>query len=204
MDDLKDRFTHYIQKYAPHIPLKDLQDFAAKSQLVEFRRGTLFLEEGQICRHLLFIHQGLFRHYLLHNGREITKDFSLQVDHPFCTDYISFMQQRPSEIWIEALEDSQVWSWEVSFVRPLFKTHPFWLHFSKTMADLLICRKERKEIDFLKCSAQERYLRFCQDFPGLSDRIPIRHIASYLGIGQESLTSDCSLMTMTSTGAPGA
>ncbi len=98
------------------------------------------------------------------------------------------MLQKPSEIWIEAVEPCEVLVWERSDVVPLFEEHHQWLLFAKKMAERLFYRKEQKEIELLKCSAEERYRHFITDFPGLSQRVPQYHVASYLGITPESLS----------------
>lgn len=167
---------------------KDILAFSSKARSREFQKGELFAKEGAVCNHLLFIQRGLFRYFFLHEGRDVTKNFAVDSQNPFCTSYTSFMLQKPSEIWIEAIEPCEVFVWERSNVLPLFEEHPQWLLFAKKMADRMFCRKEQKEIEVLKCSAEERYRHFITDFPGLSQRVPQYHIASYLGIAPESLS----------------
>ncbi len=155
---------------------------------MQFQKDELFVKEGQVCDTLLFIQRGLFRYFFLHEGEDITKDFAVDSLNPFCTAYTSFTLQKPSEIWIESLEPSQVWTWKRSDVLPSFQEDPFWLRFSKRMAEQLFYRKEQKEIEFLKCSAPERYINFLRDFPGVDQRVPQYKVASYLGITPESLS----------------
>lgn len=183
-----EKFRSFIQKIAPQMPEEDLKNFFSKAKKFNLRKGELFLKEEDICHHLMFIHQGLFRYYVLHEGNDFTKDFALDTQNPFCTSYSSFMLQKPSEIWIEAVEPSEVYIWERSSVLPLFHEHPVWLYFMKMMVDKLHYRKEQKELELLKCSAEERYRHFIADFPGLSQRVPQYHIATYLGITPESLS----------------
>jgi CRP-like cAMP-binding protein len=108
--------------------------------------------------------------------------------NPFCTAFTSFMLEKPSDIWIEALEKCQVWIWNKADVQPLFQGHPAWMLFAKTMAEKMYFLKEQKEIEGLKYSAEERYRLFLTHFPGLTQRIPQYHIATYLGIKPESLS----------------
>lgn len=188
MDIHFEHFQSFIQKILPGTSPEDIKLLSSKAHLLEFRKGQLFVHEGEVCHHLLFIHRGLFRYYLLHEGEDFTKDFAIDTRNPFCTAYSSFMLQKPSQIWIEAMESSVVWSWDKSDVLPLFQNHPIWLCFAKLMADQLFYRKEQKELELLKCSAEERYRHFLVDFPGLIQRIPQYHIATYLGITPESLS----------------
>lgn len=183
-----EKFRSFIQKIIPLMPEKDIKMFFSKARYSELQKGELFVKEGAICNDLIFIHQGLLRYYLLHEGHDITKDFALDTQNPFCTAYTSFMLQKPSEIWIEALEPCTLVTWHNTDVLPLFQDHPLWLRFAKGMADKLFYRKEKKELELLKYSAEERYRHFLLDFPGLSQRVPQYHIASFLGITPESLS----------------
>lgn len=185
-----DYFSHFhafLQKVYP-IPLEEVKAFAAKARLKKFPKHELFVKEGETCRHLIFIHKGLFRYFLLHEGNDFTKDFALDDQNPFCTAFTSFIRERPSEISIEALEDSEVWIWERGDVLSFFEKELHWIQFSKKMVEKLYFRKESRELSFLKDSPQERYQKLIVEFPGLIQRVPQYHIASYLGIAPESLS----------------
>jgi CRP-like cAMP-binding protein len=183
-----EKFCSFIQKITPIISEEEVEIFFSKSQHSKLEKGQLFVKEGAICNHLLFIHQGALRYYFLHEGQDVTKDFAVDTQNPLCTAYTSFMLQKPSEIWIEALEPCTVSIWHNRDVLPLFQDHPIWLRFAKRMADQLFYRKERKELELLKYSAEERYRHFLLEFPGVSQRVPQYHIATFLGITPESLS----------------
>lgn len=188
MDQNYTNFQLFVRKIAPTMSENDLQMLSVKANEATFQKGDIFVKEGDICKQVLFIHQGVFRYYLVHEGQDITKDFAVDTLNPFCTAYTSFILQKPSDIWIEALESSRVWIWNRTDIHPLFQHHPAWLRFSKTMAELLFLRKEEKEIERLKWSAEERYRHFLTRFPGLSQRVAQYHTATYLGITPESLS----------------
>lgn len=177
----------FIEKVAP-MSDADFELLSSKAIKAKFKKGSLLIKEGQVCNRLLYIERGLFRYYLLHKGCDYTKDFALETQNPFCTAYTSLMLQKPSEIWIEALENSEVWSWNKEDVLPLFHDHPAWLRFAKAMVDRMYFRKERREIAFLKCSPSERYKQFRTEFPELLQRVSQYHVATYLGITPESLS----------------
>ena len=143
--------------------------------------------EGEVSQKLLFIEKGVFRYYLLHDGKDYSKDFAIDCYNPFCTGYSSFIYQEPSLINIEALEESVVLEWNVKYINKLFRTYP-WILFAKKMADSLYRRKEKREVSFLKDSAETRYNELLNEYPELIQRVPQYHIASYLGIAPESLS----------------
>lgn len=154
----------------------------------EFSKGHIFVRQGDVCHQFLFIERGLFRYFVLHRGKDYTKDFAMDAQNPFCTAFTSLMTQAPSEIGIEALEDSQGLIWDGRTVLDLFDKHPTWTRFAKTLVERLYYRKEQKELQQIKCSAPERYQNFLKMFPGISQRVTQYHIASYLGVTPESLS----------------
>ena len=180
-------FVAFIKKITC-IDNGDIEAFVSKASLQKFCKKEFFIKEGEVCNRLLFIHKGAFRYFVLHEGNDLTKDFAIDTQNPFCTSFTSFIKQEPSQIWIEALEDSTVWMWEAAYVAQLFQSHPGWTLFAKKMSESLYIRKERRELNFLRLSSEERYRRFLIDFPQFHQRIPQYHIASYLGLTPESLS----------------
>lgn len=185
-DDLN-RFVSFIKKTCC-VETPDIETFASHACAKSFHKKDCFIREGEICKQLLFIHQGAFRYFILHEGNDLTKDFAIDQHNPFCTSFTSFISQKPSRIWIEALENSTVWTWDADYVSQLFEHHPGWTRFSKKMTEWLYMRKEQRELDFLKLSAEERYRKFLVEFPRFDQRISQYHIASYLGLAPESLS----------------
>lgn len=177
----------YIQQIYP-IEKEKIEAFAAKAKLRSLKKKELFISEGEVCRHLIFIQQGLFRYYyVLADGSDLTKDFAIDQQNPFCTAYTSFTTKEPSQIWIEAVEDSVVLQWDEPFIRQLFQTDP-WVFFTKNMLESMYVRKEKREYSFLRLTPKERYQQFLKEYPQLSQRVAQYQIASFLGITPESLS----------------
>jgi CRP/FNR family transcriptional regulator, anaerobic regulatory protein len=182
--------TKNIQAYLEQITPIDHQSvvkFIAHSCLRTYKKSEVFLREGEICSELLFCHKGVFRYFLTKDGRDVTKDFCLDITNPFCTNYASFLTQTPSLINIECLENSVVSVWSEKYIQELFQTVP-WLVFARKIAEMLFIRKEKREISLLIDSAEERYLKFTKEFNMVTQRVPQYHIASYLGITPETLS----------------
>ena len=71
-----------------------------------YKKGDLFLAEGQVCRQVGFITKGLIRYYINHNGEDKTYAFAKEGD--FICNYESFIPQTPSQKNIQALEDCEI------------------------------------------------------------------------------------------------
>ena len=180
------KLREFIQKVAL-IDNAEIAAFKSRAQKRVFQKNEPFLSAGETCRKLLFITKGTFRYYMIHEGKDYTKDFALDIYNPFCTAYTSFITQQPSAIYIESLETSQVLVWDEAYIRELFHTLP-WLLFAKKMGDALYVRKEQREVSLLQDDAATRYKALIATYPEVIQRVPQYHIASYLGITPESLS----------------
>ena len=171
------------------IEKESLDEFCSMSTPKAVSKGEVLIQEDSIAKKLYFIHKGIFRYYIISpDGKDITKDFAVDEDNPFCTAYSSFMTNQPSQIFIESLTDSEISIWDRSYIFPLLTQNIHWLPFSQRIATGMYIRKEKKEISLMRDSAAQRY-RFFQDaFPSLSKRIPQHYIATYLNITPESLS----------------
>jgi hypothetical protein len=70
----------------------------------------------------------------------------------------------------------------------LYNTFPALERFARKLAESYFVLKEKREIELVLLEAGERYLIFQKEFPGLENRIPQYHIASYLGITPTQLS----------------
>jgi CRP/FNR family transcriptional regulator, anaerobic regulatory protein len=188
MDDRDiEAITRFIQRVAP-VPTDEIETFCQRATPKRLAKHEVFVRAGEVCEQLLFIHRGLLRYAFLAEGEEHTKDFAVDTSNRFCTAFTSLVTGRPSEIDIDALEDTEVSCWPVSYLQPLWDGSLPWQTWARRMAQGLYIRKEQREITFLRDSALERYRRFLREFPEVVERVPQYYVASYLGITPEALS----------------
>ena len=164
----------------------DVEDFLCKRTSAFVKKGDFFVKEGQFCRSIYFLHSGLITLFLLKDGEEHVKDFSMSGK--FITAYTSFMTGAPSQIYLRAEQDCEVSVWKGEYLQDLIAHYPQWTKFAKSMAEYLFFRKEKREISLLLDTAEERYLHLIADFPALIQQVPQYLLASYLGIKPQSLS----------------
>ena len=152
----------------------------------EIKKGDFLFEEGTVCQKVYFIEKGLARiYYLSNSGKEITSWFS--EENSFIAAIDSLYYRKPTCNFCEALEDSVIYTINYSELEDLLnKENGARLAFHvlyevmRRMADYIVSLKFQ--------SAEERYCTLMKDHPSIFQRVSLGHIASYLGITQETLS----------------
>lgn len=157
------------------------------ARLAAFRKGELFIREGQHSRQFGFVGNGLFRYYYVDDrGNEYTKGFF--PEHTFLSSYSAMVENRGSFFNIEALEDAEIVIFDYSQWQKLYDGHPAWKDFLVASLQRAFLKKESREREFLLFDAETRYRSFLQEYPRLDQRIKQHMIASYLGITPVALS----------------
>lgn len=179
---------HPFQKFIQHYVTLSTENWKSiesclTRQLID--KEALILEEGKICKHLYFLEQGLLRFFIYKDGNDITKYFT---DTPYCfTSQKSFTTQQPSKESIETLESSIIWQMTYQDAYKLLSI----LAWSEFIRKLLQEVQEYTEeiLETLQTeTAEQRYRNMLKENDQLLQRVPLKHLASYLGIAPQSLS----------------
>lgn len=162
------------------------KEFEALFTSKEFLKGDHLFRQGEICRHLFYIKKGLARvYYYSDKGKEITLWFS--AEDSLITAIDSFYLHKPTRDNCEALEDMVVYTitqpqLEALLNDPKGAQIVFYITYEVTrkMADHLESIRFR--------TAEDRYQSLISSYPAILQRISLGHIASFLGITQETLS----------------
>lgn len=164
--------------------LNDISDHFKKESVP---KNQILVRQGDICKSLYFIEQGMGRSYYLNeNGKEITQWFF--GIGKFMSSVDSFFQQSPSLYYLEVLEDSIVYSISKKEIDALFSKY----HKMEKLGRLVTIEMLTKMVNKLNAiqfqTARERYDYMLAEFPDIAHQVPLGHIASYLGMTQETLS----------------
>ncbi len=165
---------------------QDCTLFEPHLKVKSYKAKEHFLNEGHTCQEIGFINQGSFRTYYLVDGKEINTHFAFENE--FVTDYDSFLQQKPSRYFIQALEDAEIVTFNLPALQNAYNQSQNWERFGRMIAEQSYKLTTQRVESFLFMSGEERYLDLVENSPHLLDRIPLYHIASYLGLERESLS----------------
>jgi CRP-like cAMP-binding protein len=167
----------------------EIEAFLSNAQNVKFRKKDILLEENQVCRYLYFVKEGVIRSYVTDKeGKEFTKSFFYAQKQDFATSFPSFMAQKPSILFLEAVTDTEVLAWHHSYIHEKLNSDFRFFRFFRHCTDLLYLRFEQKDICMLRSTPEERYLTFKEEYPELISSVPLHYIATYLGITPETLS----------------
>ncbi len=151
------------------------------------KKGDVFLKEGQRCDHLFYIIDGFARVYYLDlNGNEITHWFCAKDS--IITSPFSFLKRERNILFFEALEDTALITINAGQLEKLIYHLPelgeAFRHINAEFAMIL----SRRIMSIHTETAEERYLKLMKEHPLLFQKAKLSHIASFLGITQQSLS----------------
>lgn len=152
----------------------------AKNEFFNFRNS--------VCRNVGFIVSGLFRVYYVDPVTALEHNVFLVPEGVFLTSLKSLITQEACPYYIAALEDAELLVISVNQLQRLYALSHGWERFGRLLAEQYLVLHQAKTEALLFQSAEQRYLNLLQQFPGVTNRVSLGHIASYLGIKGSSLS----------------
>ncbi len=178
-------FVNFLNKIHP-LPLLAEEAILSLCSLVPIAKNQNLQNIGQKCRTIYFVKEGLARIYYLKDGIEVTEYFAFANDLIIRAE--SLFRDKPSAKAIQALENTVFIGIPSEALFSLFDQYPDVERlFRKIIEQAYVHTVNRIEaIQFH--TAEERYSLLLDEKPSLIQRISLKHIASYLGITQVSLS----------------
>ncbi len=151
-----------------------------------FSKGDHLFRQGEICRQMFFIEKGIVRvYYYSFSGKDITAWFS--AENNLLTAIDSFYYHKPTNDYCEVLEDSIIYTINISDFEGILNSEK-----GARLAFYILYEVTRKMTEYITSikfqTAEERYKALIKDYPTILQRASLGHIASYLGITQETLS----------------
>jgi len=152
-----------------------------------FEKNDYLVRAGDVADNFYFISKGLVRlFYCTEDGKEFNKHFAMEND--MAGSFHSLILHEPCQFFIQTMEKTETIVLPNRVLNEFYDRHACWERLGRKNAERLALRKEAREKELLLDSLETRYQRFVKEFPGLVDRIPQYHIASYLGVTDVALS----------------
>lgn len=151
-----------------------------------FSKGEHVQEIGRTCKTIYFIKKGVVRIYYFKDATDITESF--EFENAFVARAESLFTGKPSRKAIQAIENSSLIAIDSDKLFRLFDTHPDLERMFRKIIEASYVNTVNRIESLQFHTAEERYRLLLKDAPGVLKRIPLKYVASYLGITQVSLS----------------
>jgi CRP-like cAMP-binding protein len=182
-------YESILKNVRKHISLEktEIDYFTSLLSYKEIAKGQSILKEGQACRHINYVLNGSFRAYSFDlKGKESSIMFA--IDDWWITDIHGFMMEKPALMNLESIEDSAIFQLQKSDLDKLFIKVPKFEKFFRILMQNSYIREQLRTRQNLTEPAEERYQNFVKKYPRFIERIPLKYIASYLGVTPQFLS----------------
>lgn len=177
--------TEYILQFG-NLNKQQMDLITSKVREITLCKGGYFSEAGKIPRQVGFVVDGVIRGcYYNNKGEEITRCFI--AENNLVVDYVNFESNSASSEYLQACTDCRLIVFSKQDWEELSHTIVDWDTIKNKMVQKCLYQKSRKS-PVISQDATTRYEEFLENHPTLIHRIALSHIASYLGITQQSLS----------------
>lgn len=163
-----------------------LEVFCSKLFPKHLLKKEFLVRQGETCRHIAFINEGLMRLYYDVEGEEHVRQF--HFERSFCSEYQSFLTEKPAQMSLQALEDTELLLISHADLYALFRLNKEFERIGRILAEQSFIFVSQRFASMLLESPEERYQILVRERPKVVQRVPQYMIASYLGITPEALS----------------
>lgn len=152
----------------------------------EFSPKHIILKLGQTEDYFSFVETGIIRYYVPKIENDLTLAFVF--DNYFASAYDSFLTRKPSIYEGETLIKTTLWRLKYSDLQTLYTETEIGNKIGRIASENLFLKKFNRELSLLNETAQQRYLNLLTEQPHLIKHIPLKYIASYIGVTPQALS----------------
>jgi hypothetical protein len=160
---------------------------AVKKYYVEgtYKKNEYIAEPGKICTNVIFIKTGLVRRFFIHNDQDVT--IWIYGRNQMATSMPSFFWQKPAYEYLQACEDTEVYS--ISYKdEPFLLAYPLFAKFHIKQLRYYLAGVDETNYRFKLMTAKEKYMFLLTNFPEMIQKAKLKHIASFLDVNQATLS----------------
>ena len=182
------KYLEPIAQYYDPSMMDHLEAIAVHVTPRKFKAGECIPQPGQSDFTAACVVEGVFRTISIDSTKhEHTVRFAAEGDFSMYIQELKVVGSSLEYRW-EAVTDSVMLTWERNGLEMLAKTIPNWYFVSLKILQTIILRLTVERGEMFSDDATTRYLKFAARYPHIIARVPLRHVADYLGIAPQSLS----------------
>src|SRR5687768_16435960 len=172
---------------AQYVSLSDLEleDIADKFKSKVVKKNDYLLRQGDTCKDLVFVQKGCLRLYYIKEDIEVSVWFAFQQSSAI--EIYSFISQKPSDYFLQAIEDTEVLCLSKTELNRLYQYQPKMQQMMRNFWEDVIINLISRFTALQKDSAEKRYLDLLNK-PAYLETIPQKYLASFIGVTPTSLS----------------
>jgi CRP-like cAMP-binding protein len=175
-----------LKKY---IPLSAEDEIVLGNYLTErkLKKKEFLFRAGEPCTANHFVVKGCLRLYII-NAKGVEQMIQFGIDNWWISDYMALSTKKPSEFYLQAVEDTEVILLEAAVQNELFEKIPQFEKYFRMVLERAYAASQMRIHYIFNFGGEERYRHFTAMFPGFVQRVPQYLLASYLGVTPEFLS----------------
>lgn len=164
-----------------------VSSFLESGKKVYLKKKDILLRQGEYCKYAAIVIKGEFLiSRILSDGVEVILGFS--EGNELITDYSAFLSESESQLNVQAISDSELLLYSQKQINAFFEYNMDTQRFGRKIAESLIVKWESALISVYCETAEERYSKLLHQMPELFQKLPLKYIASIIGITPETVS----------------
>lgn len=180
---------HFINKIKSSLDLtSEAQEFLYSiSKEKTISKGEVLIRQGQTVKKTYFVSDGCLRSFCTDkSGKEHTLQFAIK--DWWISDFIAIYNNEFATLTVECIKESKVIEFNASKLNNIYAQFPEFEAFQRKNLEQHVVSLHKRILNQLQLTARERYDLFVEQYKDIEQYTPNYHIASYLGITQQSLS----------------
>jgi CRP-like cAMP-binding protein len=150
------------------------------------KKNEYLWQSGDVCKHVIFLQSGLIHMY--DDQDEKKQSLNFFFENKILADYYSFTTQAPCDVAYQAIEPCEL----ILIPRPalymFYDKYPIFDRLGRLIAEMNFIFLFNTKRSTLSLSPEEKYLKLIAERPKVMERVPLKFIASFLGMTPEHLS----------------
>lgn len=177
----------YIQRFFPFLEVQDLAQIIQHTKIIKLNEGDIYIAKGEKEPKSALIVKGLVHAYHILNEEE-QKTILFRKEFEFIGSLQYMIEGKPAVEQVEALEKSWLIEADFHVFREMAKKNIRVSRAYNSLVETMLMDAVNRLISFTLENPEERYLKFAEENQDLLQRIPLKYLASYLGVTSFSLS----------------